>query len=44
MPMRMLPEHEHNARWNARVVTGSLLTVTTLYHRVTPCQQRCCAQ
>jgi len=28
-------------RWvDARVVTGSLLTVTTLYHRTAPCQQR----
>ena len=28
-------------RWsNARVVTGSLLTVTTLYHRAAPCQRR----
>jgi hypothetical protein len=28
-------------RWtNARVVTGSLLTVTTLYHRTAPCQRR----
>jgi hypothetical protein len=38
------PEHEHNVRQIARVVTGSLLTVTTLYHRMTPCQQRCRTQ
>ena len=32
-------------RWaNARVVTGGVLPVTTLYHRMAPCQRPCCAK
>jgi len=37
MPMSM-PVSTTTSPGNARVVTGSLLTVTTLYHRMTPSQ------